>query len=163
MRIGTSIGLLLLVISFSACGKEALDVAQDVGILPSGCGSDGARLQASVDGEDYCASAQVLAIGDGTSVMITGLDLLGNTLVLQLDTLGVGEHAMTEAANGVLYMESGNSYTVAPDVSGVLSISSHDPATRTLKASFAVPVYNALNGVTKQLQGNLEVGYSTEG
>lgn len=163
MRISTTIGLSILLISLSACGKETLDVAQDVGILPAGCGTEGARLEANIDGEDYCASAQVLAVGDGSSVVVTGIDLLGNTLILQLDTLAVGDHAMTEAANGALYMQSGTSYTVAPDVSGVLTISSHDPATRKLEASFAVPVFNEMNGVTKQLQGNLEVSYSTEG
>ena len=31
----------------TGCAKESLDVAQDVGLLPSTCGSDGARLQAT--------------------------------------------------------------------------------------------------------------------
>ncbi len=163
MRITNSIGLLVLAISFSACGKEALDVAQDVGLVPSGCGNEGARFQASINGEDYCASAQILATGDGSSVIVTGIDLLGSTLILQLDTLAVGDHAMTEAANGVLYMQAGTTYTIAPDAAGVLSVSTHDQAARKLKASFDVPVFNEMNGVTKQVQGTVDVTYSTGG
>jgi len=163
MRINSTIGLLVLALSFSSCAKETMDVAQDIGLLPSGCGTDGARFQASVAGSDYCASAQLLATGDGSSVIVTGIDLAGSTLILQLDTLGVGNHAMNEANNGVLYMQAGTTYTIAPNVSGVLTISAHDPATRTLKASFNVPVYNEMNGVSKQVQGDVEVTYSTGG
>lgn len=163
MRINSSLGLLVLALSFSSCAKETLDVAQDIGLVPNGCGSDGARFQASVAGSDYCASAQIIATGDGSSVIVTGIDLVGNTLVLQVDTLAIGAHAMNEANNGVLYMQAGTTYTIAPDVSGLLTISSHDPATRTLKATFDVPVFNEMNGVSKQVQGDVEVTYSTGG
>lgn len=163
MRITSTLGMLVLALSFSSCAKETLDVAQDIGLVPSGCGTDGARFQASVDGSSYCASAQIIATGDDSSVIVTGIDLVGSTLVLQLDTLAVGDHAMNEASNGVLYMQAGTSYTIAPTASGVLSISAHDPATRTLKASFDVPVLNEMSGVTKQVQGEVDVTYSTGG
>lgn len=163
MRITYIFGLLVLALSFSSCAKEALDVAQDIGLVPSGCGSDGARFQASIAGSDYCASGQIIATGDGSSVIVTGIDLGGSTLILQLDTLAVGTHTMNEVGNGVLFMQAGTTYTIAPDVSGVLTISVHDPATRTLKASFDVPVFNETNGVSKQVQGEVEVTYSTGG
>jgi len=163
MRITSSLGLLVLALSFSSCAKETLDVAQDIGLLPSGCGADGARFQASIAGSAYCASAQIIATGDGSSVIVTGIDLAGNTLVLQLDTLAVGEHPMNEASNGALYMQAGTTYTIAPNVAGVLTISAHDPDARKLKASFDVPVLNEMNGVTKQVQGEVDVTYSTGG
>jgi hypothetical protein len=140
-----------------------VDLAQDLGILPNTCGSDGSRVQASVDGDSYCANAQIIATGDGTSVIVTGVDLTGGTLVLQLDTLAVGDHAMTEASNGVLYMHVGTSYTIPPGGQGTVSVVVHDVQTRRLKATFSTPVFNELNGLTKQVQGEVDVTYSTGG
>lgn len=163
MRSTTIPGFLLLAFLFTSCAKDSMDVAQDLGLLPNSCGSDGARVQASVDGDSYCANAQIIATGDGASVIVTGVALSGGTLVLQLDTLAVGEHAMTEAMNGVLYMHLGTSYTIAPGGQGTLSILIHNAGSRRLKATFSTPVYNELNGVTKQVQGEVDVTYSTGG
>jgi len=163
MRIFPATSIFLLALSLSSCAKDSVDVAQDLGLLPNTCGSDGARVQASIDGASYCASAQIIATGDGTSVIVTGVDLTGGTLVLQLDTLAVGDHAMTEAANSVLYMRTGTTYTIPSGGQGTLSIQIHDAQTRRLKATFTAPVFNELNGLTKQLQGEVDVTYSTGG
>lgn len=163
MRTTTTIALLAAFLSLASCAKETQDIAQDLGLIPGGCGTEGARLQASVGGEPYCATAQIIATGDGSSVIVTGIDLAGSTLILQLDTLALGEHPMNEASNGALYMQAGTTYTIAPSVAGVLTISAHDPDARKLKASFDVPVFNEMNGVTKQVQGEVDVTYSTGG
>jgi hypothetical protein len=163
MRSTSASSLLLLAFLFSSCAKDSVDLAQDLGILPNTCGSDGSRVQASVDGDSYCANAQIIAMGDGTSVIVTGVDMTGGTLVLQLDTLAVGDHAMTEASNGVLYMHVGTSYTIPSGGQGTVSIVLHDAQTRRLKATFSAPVFNELNGVTKQVQGEVDVTYSTGG
>jgi hypothetical protein len=163
MRFIPATSIILLALSLVSCAKDSVDVAQDLGLLPNTCGSDGARMQASVDGDSYCANAQIIATGDGAAVIVTGVALSGGTLVLQLDTLAIGDHAMTEAANGVLYMQHGTSYTIAPGASGTLSILIHDAQTRRLKATFSAPVFNELNGLTKQLQGEVDVTYSIGG
>ena len=112
--------LFVIALPFQSCVKDTAEIAQEVGLLPAGCGSDGARLQATVGGSSYCATAQLLAVGGEGSVMLTGVDLSGNTLILQLDTLGVGTHAITEASNSMLYMQTGSSFVSGPDSEGTL-------------------------------------------
>lgn len=163
MRNSLPLGLLVVALSLVSCAKEAQDVAQDLGLLPSGCGSDGARFQATIGETSYCAGAQILATGNATSALVTGVDLAGNTLVLQLDSLAMGEQVMTEASNNLLYMQTGVTFTIAPEVQGTLNITHLDTQARTLKATFQVPVFNVLNGATEQVEGEVDVTYSTGG
>lgn len=154
--------VLSFTVALTSCMKDQQEVAQDVGLLPSGCGSDGARLEASVDGVGYCANMQLLATGSDGSVIVTGVDLEGNTLVLQFDELAVGAHVISEASNGALYMQLGLTYIVAPGTEGQLIITTHDPEAHRLKASFDVPLFNETNGVTRVVSGDLDVVYSVE-
>jgi len=150
----------LLCLLATSCAKDAAELAQDVGVIPAGCGANGARMQATIDGASYCASAHVHAIGTDDAVVVTGVDLAGNTLVLQADTLGVGDHLISEAQNGLLYMHMGTAYVVGPQQTGTLSITQHDPAARALKASFNASVYNEASGATRAVQGDIDVVYS---
>lgn len=158
-----NLGSLVIALMLVSCAKDAQEIAQDVGLIPSTCGSDGARLQATVGGSSYCANAQILATGDGSSVIITGIDLTGNTLVLQLDSLTTGEQVMNEASNSILFMQTGTTYTIAPHVEGSLQILLVDTLSRRLKATFQAPVRNAINGLSKQLEGEVDVMYTTGG
>jgi hypothetical protein len=162
MKHAHGIILFTLAISLLSCAKESREVAQDLGLVPAGCGTEGMRLDVSVDGNTYCPDATLVAIGSGGSVMISGVDLLGTTLVLQLDESTVGQHVITEAANSVLYMHLGSTFTVAPGVEGSLVISAHDPATRRLQGSFQVSLFNELNGQTRQVAGDLDVTWTEE-
>ena len=122
-------GLLFLALALPLCSctKDTRDIAQELGLTPAACGKDDNRLlQASFDGSSYCADVQLAAIGDGTSVIITGVALSGNTLVLQLDTLAEGTHAITEASNGVLLVRPDGSWTVSGEQQGSLTIDHHD-------------------------------------
>jgi hypothetical protein len=159
------IGMATLTISltFMACAKKAEDLAQDLGAIPEGCGTAGARLEAVIDGASFCANAQVNATGDGSSVIVTGIALDGSTLVLQIDQPIIGTHAITEAMNGLLWMQTGTTFTVAPGTQGTLTIQAHDPVVRTLQATFAAPLFNEMNGQSKQVEGQVEVTYTTEG
>lgn len=147
-------------ILFGACLKDSEEIAQDAGILPAGCGADGARIQATVDGSSYCASAQVHAVGDGQSVIITGVGLTGTTLVLQVDSLALGTQAMTEASNGLLYMENGTSYTVMPGAAGSISITQLDTSAHTIKASFGATLHNEMSGSSRALSGSVDVQWT---
>jgi hypothetical protein len=155
--------LFVIALPFQSCVKDTAEIAQEVGLLPAGCGSDGARLQATVGGSSYCATAQLLAVGGEGSVMLTGVDLSGNTLILQLDTLGVGTHAITEASNSMVYMQAGSSFVTGPDSEGTLIIEQHNASTRRLKGTFAAPVFNELSGETRQAEGQFDVTYTIGG
>ena len=150
----------LFCLLITSCAKDTAEVAQDLGVIPAGCGSNGARMQATIDGATYCASAHVHAVGTDDAVVVTGVDLTGNSLILQADTLGVGDHLISEAQNGLLYMHMGTAYVVGPQQTGTLSITHHDPATRTLKASFNASVFNEASGAIRAVQGDIDVVYS---
>lgn len=145
-----------------SCLKDTEELAQDAGLLPSGCGSVGARIQATVDGSSYCASAQVNAVGDGQSVIVTGVGLTGTTLIVQVDSTALGMQSITEASNGVLYMENGSSFTVMPGQTGSLHITQLDTAARTIKASFDVTLHNEMSGSSRSVSGDFDVHWTEE-
>ena len=146
----------------AACVKDTEDLAQDLGVLPNGCGTDGARFQATVNGDSYCASAQVIATGEGFSVTVTGVDLTGNTLILQADSIAVGQQEMTEAGNGLLYMESGTTYVMLPGNTGTLTITEADTTAHILKATFDAILHNDASGDARHLAASLDVVYTVE-
>lgn len=152
--------LALASIVLSSCLKDTEELAQDTGLLPSGCGSNGARVQASVDGASYCAGAQVLATGDGQSVIVTGVGLTGTTLIIQIDSLATGTQPMTEASNGLLYMENGSSFIIMPDQPGSISVTQLDTAARTIKATFDATVHNEMSGGSRAIVGSLDVQWT---
>ncbi|MBK9175128.1 MAG: hypothetical protein IPM46_02090 [Flavobacteriales bacterium] len=155
-----TLAALSAIILLGSCLKDTEELAQDTGLLPSSCGSTGARLQATVGGSSYCANGQLIATGDGSSVLITGISLAGTTLIVQVDSLGTGIQAITEASNGLLYMENGNTYVVQPSEPGVLTITEADTTARILKASFSANLRNEMSGISRSVQGELDVVWS---
>ena len=151
------IALASLAITLTGCIKDAEEIAQDTGVLPSTCGTQGARLQANVNGSVYCANGQVVATGNGASAVITRVSLMGTTLIVQVDSLGLGAQPITEASNGLLYMENGTSYTIMPPDQGQLNITMLDTAARALTASFSATLRNEMSGSTRAVQGELDV------
>lgn len=162
MKYTHTIFLFSIAVMLLSCAKETKEIAQDMGLVPEGCGTAGMRMEVSVDGGAFCPDATLVAMGSGSSVMISGVDLLGTTVVLQIDESTVGQHVITEAANSVLYMHLGSTFTVAPGVEGSLEITSHDPATRRLQGAFQVALFNELNGQTRQVSGEMDVIWTEE-
>lgn len=160
MRNTTIIFALVGIASLSACVKAGKEVAEEVGLLPATCGTDGARIQAEVDGHDFCADGTILAVSDGTSATITGVGLLGNTLTMQVDSIAVGSHVISEASNALLFLNAGTPYTSVGDSAGHLTILEHHPADRRLKVEFEASVFNEMNGTTQPISGSADVTYS---
>lgn len=146
-----------IIVSLAACVKAGKKVAEEVGLVPSTCGSDGARVQADVDGSGFCADASIMAVTDGSSASITGVGLLGNTFSLQLDTLGLGTHTISEASNALMFMSTGTPYVVVGDSAGWVRIEQYNAAARTLKANFNARVRNEMNGQEKSISGSVDV------
>ncbi len=151
---------LVLIAGLASCQKDTTEVARDLGVLPSTCGQDGARMQATIDGASYCGNAQLIATGDEGTVIITGIDLTGNTLIVQVDSLAVGEQDITEATNGVMYMHNGSPYVVMPGETGTLTITQVDTTAHVLKANFSVTLRNDMNGISHGVVGSLDVVYT---
>lgn len=160
MRTIQRIGVMAVFACMMACTKEEEDLAQSTGILPSTCGTAGARLQATVDGASFCATAQLIAMGDESSVMVTGIDLTGNTIILQVDTLATGVFPISEMENAMVYMHTGTNFAVDPANPGSITITDHNAAEHTIKAGFAVTLLNELDGSTRTLNGDFDVTYA---
>lgn len=154
--------LAIIAIALVSCAKDTTEIAQDTGILPSTCGSDGARIEATVDGNSYCGSAQVIATGEESTVIVTGVDLTGNTLIVQADSLAIGVHEVTDANNGILYMAASTPYVIMPGDPGTLTITQVDTTAHVLKASFEAQLHNEMSGAVRQVQGSLDVVYTVE-
>ena len=155
------LSLAIIAFLFSGCAKDATGTGPDLG-FSSSCGTDGARLQANAGASSFCASAQVLSVCDGTSAMISGFDLTGSSIVLQIDDLGVGVHPISKAMNSVLFMQNGASFATGQNAAGELSIVQHDAAARSLKGSFEAELINAKNGDELTVSGSFDVTYRTE-
>jgi hypothetical protein len=78
--------------SLAACHQEDMDT-----IPGTDCGSEGHRIEATVDGDGQCLSANITAIAsaDGTLVL-NGLALNGNGVTVQVDSMGYGDFPIDE-------------------------------------------------------------------
>jgi hypothetical protein len=149
--------LFVLVIALSGCVKDSpiVDaVTQDV------CGADGARIQATIGTDNWCASGNVLAIGSGTSAILTGISLTGGTLVINVDSVAVGEQAISEAFNSMLYTSLEGSYVVPEATTGNLHITSYDPTAGKLKGTATAELRLNGEGAVKQIVTTFDVTLS---
>ena len=80
----------------------------------------------------------VIGVGDGSSITITGINLTGGTLIMQLDSLATGPQAITEADNAIMYMNLGLPYTPLTTDPGTLTIATLDTVARKVTGSFEV-------------------------
>ncbi|MGV3637973.1 MAG: hypothetical protein ACO1NQ_10055 [Flavobacteriales bacterium] len=161
MRHNNLLILLVSIATLSACAKAGKEVAEELGLAPSTCGTDGARIQVDIDGSSFCADGSIVAISDGTSATITGVGLLGNTFSAQVDSVAVGTHTISEASNALLFMSTGTPYVPVGDSAGWLAIDEHDAASRRLKLRFQATVFNEMNGQSKPITGSCDVTYDT--
>ncbi len=145
-----------------SCAKENKDVAEELGLVAQGCGTPGARLEATIGGADFCADLQLSAIGGEGSVIVTGIDLGANTLVMQFDDLAIGPHEVSEATNGILFMQTGATWTVPPGSSGTLDVTAHDPVARSFSAHIAAELFHEQSGEAVPFSAQLEVTYSAD-
>jgi hypothetical protein len=118
-------------------------------------------VEATIDGSDWCANASVLAIGDGGTVMITGINALGTTLVLQVDSIGLGPQPITEASNALMYLSLGLPYTPLNSDPGQLIIATLDTAARRITGAFEVTLH-ADGGGSRPVSGAFDVQYTQQ-
>ena len=153
----------LLIMLLAGCAKDVTEIAQDLGLLPPGCGTAEAHMQATVGDASFCATLQLSAVGDGSSVIVTGVDMAGTTLMLQVDDPAPGVHPITEAANAVLCLQAGATFTVAPGTEGQLTVLAHDTAAHRFTGNFTVLLTNEQDGGTRALSGDVAVQYAAGG
>lgn len=150
--------LSLSILTLTACQPD--DVV-DLVAPGNSCGSSGARVEATVEGSDWCANASVIGIGDGASITITGINLTGGTLIMQLDSLATGPRAITEADNAILYMDLGLPYTSLTTDPGTLTIATLDTVAHKVTGAFEVTLH--ADGVgAKNLSGSFDVVYTQQ-
>jgi hypothetical protein len=151
---------LLLLCSTAACTKPGEQVTP---LLTNECGSEGHRIQFTVDNNDWCANASVSAIAspDG-ELILSGLSLTGQMFVVQIDSMGVGTLPVNEGANAMSWTDVGNTFTSTTDDPGELVISMHDPAANRISGSFDVVLRDAESPGSHHLAGSFDVTYTVQ-
>ncbi len=160
MRHTNTLLFLVSLLTITACAKAGKEVAEELGLVPSTCGSEGARIEATIGGDTFCANAQIIALSDGASANISGVGLLGTTLTLQVDSLAEGTFSINEAENALLLMSLGTPYVSVADQVGTLHITGFDPVARRLKADLEATVRNEMDGATKNISASIDVIYT---
>ena len=145
-----------LLLCSTGCAKEA---AEELGLIPAGCGSEGARLEATVNGNSWCADANLTAAANGDEILVNGITVTGGTLTFQLDSMAVGAHPLREGRNSVLLTTFGLPYLSTDTDPGLITVHVHDTATNRLRAEFAVTLYSDLDGSTREVAGSMDVTY----
>ena len=151
----------LLILVATACVKPDDPTATPT--LPGSCGSDGHRMELTVDDADWCANANLAAIAspDG-ELIVNGLALTGQLFGLQIDSLGVGEFPIDEMHNAVVWSEAGTTFTSTNGDPGTLHITTFDAADHTLTGDLHVVVSDAENPSSREIDATFELTYSVE-
>lgn len=147
----------LLLVSVAGCAKQ---VAEDLGVIPLVCGTDGARLQAAVNGEAWCADGNITAMADSNDLMLMGVSLSGSTLAFQLHHMVPGVHPLDGNTNTVLLSGLGAYHLSQDGDPGTLMVTIHDTVDHRLKAEFDVHLYSAQGAGSKHLTGSFDVQYT---
>lgn len=142
----------LAVLILNACVKE-----DPVDVLTPGCGSDGARVEATIGNSDWCANTSVMAHGSDGSAIITGVSLTGGTLIMEVDSIGIGQQPITEGSNAVLYTALEGSFTVPSMAHGTLDITNYDPTSGRLSGTVDVGLRLNGEGPSKQVAASFDV------
>ena len=140
----------------TGCAKE---VGEELGLIPTGCGSDGARLEAIVNGTSWCADANLTAAANGDEILVNGITITGGTLTFQLDSMAVGVHPLNEGNNSVLLTTFGLPYLSTDTDPGVITVLAHDTAANRLQAEFTVTLHTELDGSNREVSGSMDVTY----
>jgi hypothetical protein len=144
---------------FSSCTKETEAVLPAV-IPGLACGSDGARLEATIAGTDWCPNATLFASEGAGVLTISGIDTQGRTVTLELTAWSVGEHPMTEDVNHLLHTTAmGLAYRTTDGDPGTLTITMLDEAERRIRGNFSAQIYEPLGGTAKGITGNFDLHY----
>lgn len=151
----------LFLVAMAACVKPDDPTATPV--LPGSCGSDGHRIELTIDDADWCANANIAAIAspDG-ELIVNGLALTGQMFGLQIDSLGLGEFPIDEMHNAVVWSDAGTTFTSTNEEPGTLHINTLDVVEHVLTGDLHVVVSDAENPASREINATFELTYSVE-
>lgn len=147
-------------LALAGCQKDEPTPPIAPGPAPASCGIDGARLQATFDGAAFCANVSLFASDAAGTITISGMSTQGSTLTLEIDSMSVGTHAITENTNAMLHTTTlAMSYTAMDALPGTLTIESHDLVLKRIKGTFSASLQGAFGGPPKTIIGSFDVFY----
>ncbi|MBX2979651.1 MAG: hypothetical protein KF905_10175 [Flavobacteriales bacterium] len=150
--------LLIPALLLVACSKDD-DAPLAPQPAPAVCGIDGARLEATFDGGAFCANASLFA-SQAVSMTINGISQQGATLTLELDSVSVGTHAISEITNSILFTtQLAMAYQSTDATPGTLTITSHDTAAKRIRGSFSATLSNQIGLPSAAIAGNFDLYY----
>lgn len=159
MRTTFSFGIALLLLS-TACQKD--DIVEAVTGERPACGTDGARVSATIDGSDWCADALVHAVMEDSSAMVSAVNLNSSSLSFSIDRTEVGTTPIVGDANGVIYLEGGVTYIVPEGVVGQLQITTCNVTAGRLCGTLDVELHSVVGDQQRNVHIAFDVTASAE-
>lgn len=91
---------------------------------------------------------------------INGISQQGATLTLELDSVSVGTHAISEITNSILFTtQLAMAYQSTDATPGTLTITSHDTAAKRIRGSFSATLSNQIGLPSAAIAGNFDLYY----
>lgn len=154
------LALALPLVMLTACDKEKDETATPAPTTPAVCGIAGARLQATFQGNAFCANTSLF--GDlGTHLTVNGIASNGATLTLELDSLEVGSYEMDGSTNYMIHTSAlAMAYETVNATPATLNIISHDTGTNRIQGNFSGPIVEPVGNTSAQISGTFDITYT---
>lgn len=124
------------------------------------CGISGMRLQGTIGSDAFCANTTLFA---DLAIVLTANGIMsnGSTLTLELDSVGVGSHAMRAEVNSILYTDPlGLAWKSIDGGSTTLTISSHDTGGNRIQGSISGSLYAPIGGAARAISASFDLTYT---
>lgn len=152
--------LLFLAVGLMAfsCEKKKDDVSSPA--PAPACGISGMRLQGTIGSDAFCANTTLFA---DLAIVLTANGIMdnGSTLTLELDSVGVGVHAMRADVNSIHYTDPlGLAWRSIDGGSTTLTISSHDTGGNRIQGSVSGSLYSPIGGAARTISASFDLTYT---
>lgn len=158
MKAHYAIAAITLALIAPSCKKEK-DDAPSPTPAPA-CGISGMRLQGTIGSDAFCANTTLFA---DLAIVLTANGIMdnGSTLTLELDSVGVGSHAMRADVNSILYTDPlGLAWKSIDGGSTTLTISSHDTGGNRIQGSISGSLYAPIGGAARAISASFDLTYT---
>ena len=155
--------LVTSIVVFSACRKDdGADNTNNSTSILDPCNQPNGSMRWTFNGVAGCANASLFA--DAAIVLtVMGMQSSGETLVLELDSMGVGTYTMDENQNTVVYTDNlSMGWITSSDQPGTLTILENNTSSNRIRLTVNCPLKNTISGQFRQLSNCSLDAYYTE-
>lgn len=139
----------------TACTKPKDDIIELITGERPACGRDGARLSATINGDDWCADAFVRATTVDSALLVQATALSGRSLAITISDISDGTRSLSAEGNGVLFLDGMIPYRIPANEEGSLELHTDTVTGQlngTLNVRLAAVAGNGIRNITARFQ-----------